>query len=111
MADDLWDGRFRVRLQGPAPAEAVVAALGYGGLRALEAAADPPPWLGAAPRQALASLPALWFGTELLASPTFSAPPGGLSRFATGLDGGRLASLRLRAAFQPRRPIAPAASC
>lgn len=107
----VWDGRFRVFVEGPAPAGAVVAALGYGGLRSVEAMAAPPDWLGAAPRRALIGLPALWSDRELLAAATIGAGPEGRSRFAAGLAPDAKSRLRLGAVFQPRRPVAPAASC
>lgn len=102
----LWDGRFLVSIEGVLPEGAVVSALGYSGLRALESLDEPPPWLGAAPRRALATLPALWAGEDLAAAPDFGAPA-----FAAGLAMGAKSSLRLIAAFRPRRPIAPARSC
>lgn len=109
--DAAWDGRFRLRLMGAAPEGAVVAPLGYAGLRAAEACALAPGWAGAGappPRAALATSPALWHGDVLLAAPRFGGADAGPGAGLACRGGARLG---LIAEFRPRRPLAPVMPC
>ena len=92
-----WDGRFRLRISGAAPARAElrVAALGREGWRAMKAAGAPPAASGRVPAAARAALPALWDRDGLV-----EAPHLGWRRAPEALVE--------RVAFAPRRPLAAA---
>lgn len=98
----VWDGRFRVKIPSAAPAGGCIGPLGYKGLRAVEAIAAQPAWVGQAPRRALATIPALWVDDWLVAAPSFGMlqeSPGQAMLGATHFT--------LGATYRPRRPIAP----
>jgi tRNA(Ile)-lysidine synthase len=95
----IWDGRFIFVCTPALSPAAEIRALGYAGLRQIEAFPEPPAWLYSAPRQALAALPAIWNGDSLVAAPEFGA-------FA-GRNGGETDRLRLHATLRSWEPLAP----
>jgi tRNA(Ile)-lysidine synthase len=66
-----WDRRFRIEVSGPIPPGLSLAALEEAGRRQIGLRA------GAAPAGALAALPAVWCGAEILAVPAIGYRAGG----------------------------------
>lgn len=97
-----WDGRYLIDIPVNARDDDHIGALGYRGLRLVEAMCPPPAWAGASPRRALAMAPGLWRGDWLVAAPTF----GALAEMP-GHQADRSTNSALGAMFLPRRPIAP----
>ena len=95
----IWDGRFILTCTPALPLSAEIRGLGYTGLRQIEAFPEPPTWLQSAPRQALASLPAIWDGASVVAAPEFGA--------FTGRNGAKTDRLRLHARLRSWAPLAP----
>jgi tRNA(Ile)-lysidine synthase len=88
----LWDGRFRIELNGEGPA-LMVRALGRAGLGALGAPAN----RRRLPAPVRPSLPSLWHGDELVGVPHLGAMRPALARHA-----------RVRVCFRPAWPLAGA---